>query len=108
MIRLLTSLSLVVLRVGCSGQPSAHPEASDTSGAASAKRPADHGHAPGQHGGVIVDIGADRYHAEPVFEKGGLVRLYMLGEDETKVLEVDAQAIEAYVKTAGDGEPEPI
>ena len=45
-----------------------------------------------QHGGIIVSIGRDSYHAEAVFEKGGTLRLYMLGKDESKVQEVEAQA----------------
>src|SRR5262245_34386602 len=65
MIRIVTLFSLAALLAGCSGQPST-PEASTSSGAAHAKRPLVHGHPPGQHGGVIVDIGADMYHAEPV------------------------------------------
>ena len=44
----------------------------------------DHGHKPGRHGGLIVSIGSDSYHAEAVFEKGGRLRLYMLGKDETR------------------------
>ena len=105
MIRVLTPFALVALLAltGCSADKPA-PKA-DTP---VAKKVGDHGHPPGQHGGVIVDIGADSYHAEPVFEKGGLLRLYMLDQDETKVLEVDAQAVEAHVKGAGDAEAETI
>jgi len=105
MIRTISSIAFIALLglVGCSGE-----KAASTSASATAKPTPDHGHKPGQHGGVIVDIGADNYHAEPVFEKGGLLRLHMLGQDETKVLEVDAQALEAHVKGPGDSDPEPI
>ena len=64
----------------------------------------DHAHKPGAHGGNIVEIGRDNYHAEPVFEKDGVVRLYTLGKDEAKVVEVEAQMLTAYVKPAGGSE----
>ncbi|MFO0841973.1 MAG: hypothetical protein U0797_06165 [Gemmataceae bacterium] len=66
----------------------------------------EHGHKVSQHGGTIVSIGADSYHAEAVFEKGGTLRLYMLGKDESKVLEIDAQPLTAYAKAEGDAEAE--
>ncbi|MBL8794437.1 MAG: hypothetical protein JNM56_11065, partial [Planctomycetia bacterium] len=63
-----------------------------------------HAHKPGAHGGIIVEIGTDNYHAEAVFEKGGLLRLYTLGKDEARVLEVETQTLTAYVKEEGDAE----
>ena len=63
-----------------------------------------HGHKPGSHGGILVSLGQDSYHAEAVFEKGGLVRLYMLGKEEARVLEVDAQELTAYLTEAGVSE----
>lgn len=60
-----------------------------------------HAHKPAAHGGIIVEIGRDNYHAEAVFEKGGTLRLYMLGHDESRVQEVVANPLEAYV-TSGD------
>jgi hypothetical protein len=109
MIRSLLAVSAAALvgLAGCANNtavPDAAPVRADTA----ARRVPNHGHAPGQHGGVIVDIGADKYHAEPVFEKGGLLRLHMLDQDETKVLEVDAQPVTAYVKAPGDAEAESI
>jgi hypothetical protein len=65
---------------------------------------AEHGHKPGAHGGIIVPIGRDNFHAEAVFEKGGLLRLFTLGNDETKVHEIEAQSLVAYVKPAGGAE----
>src|SRR5262249_11853302 len=58
----------------------------------------------GTHGGNIVEIGRDNYHAEVVFEKGGPVRLYLLGKDETRVQEVQTQTLTAYAKAAGTTE----
>src|SRR5687767_10910257 len=49
----------------------------------------DHAHQPGAHGGNIVAIGKDAFHAEAVFGERGDLRLYTLGQDETKVLEVN-------------------
>jgi YHS domain-containing protein len=64
----------------------------------------EHGHKPGTHGGIIVSIGADNYHAEALIEKGGGLKLLMLDRDESKLLEVDAQTLTAYAKTGTDAE----
>jgi hypothetical protein len=61
----------------------------------------EHGHKPGSHGGNIVAIGRDSYHAEAVFEKDGVVRLYLLGQDESRVQEVEAQKLTAYARPEG-------
>src|SRR5687768_6713538 len=80
------------------GQDQSGPPATTsvtTTPAAKTTRPAkddhDHKHEPGSHGGLIVSIGQDSYHAEAVFEKGGVLRLFMLGKDESKVMEVPLQ-----------------
>src|SRR5262249_25665956 len=72
----------------------------------------EHAHKPGQHGGTVVEIGKDNYHAEAVFEQGGLVRLYLLGKDESRVEETDLQDLTAYARsgpdtTAGEFPPTP-
>ena len=64
----------------------------------------EHAHVAGAHGGIIVSLGRDSYHVEAVFEKGGLLHLYMLGSDESKVQEVDAQELTAYVKASDSNE----
>ena len=64
----------------------------------------EHAHKPGEHGGTIVEIGRDNYHAEAVFEKDGVVRLYTLGKDEARVEEVESQKLTAYAKAAGASE----
>ena len=68
---------------------------------ADAHKDGDHGHKPGAHGGIIVSLGKDSYHAEAVFEKDGAVRLYILGKDEIKPQEVDVQELVAYVTPSG-------
>lgn len=65
-------------------------------------RTTEHAHKPGAHGGIVVSIGRDNYHAEPVFEKNGKVRLYMLGQDESRVQEVELQEPTAFVRAEGD------
>ena len=69
---------------------------------------AEHPHKAGSHGGVIVPIGSDSYHAEAVTEKGGDFRLLILGKDESRIQEVDLQTIKAYVKVLGQADSSPI
>jgi hypothetical protein len=71
-------------------------------------REGDHAHKPGEHGGIIVEIGRDNYHTEAVFEKGGVVRLYTLGKDEAKIQEVESQTLTAFAKPEGGTEAESI
>lgn len=68
----------------------------------------DHAHKPGSHGGVIVPIGTDSYHAEAVVEKGGTFRLLTLGKDESRIQEVEVQPIKAYVKVVGQPDAVPV
>ncbi len=67
----------------------------------------EHGHKPGAHGGIIVSFGLDSYHAEAIVEKGGRLRLLMLGKDESRIQEVDEQTLTAYIKPIGDTEAIP-
>lgn len=64
----------------------------------------DHEHGVGLHGGLIVPLGRDSYHVEPVFEAEGVLRLYLLGADETRIQETQRQTLTAYVKPAGGRE----
>lgn len=76
----------------------------DTTGEAESEG---HGHKPGAHGGIIVSIGADSYHAEAVFQQGGVLKLFMLGQDESRIVEVDAQNLTAYFRAVDDTEAIP-
>lgn len=111
----------IVAFVGCS--PSTHPPtatgdssavqimpASPGSSTSATNEPAaeEHPHIPGAHGGIVIPIGSDSYHAEAVVEKDGVFRLLMLGADETRIQEVDLQAVKAYIKAAGDTDATPI
>lgn len=94
-----------VTLTGC-GQsaPPATTASNQSAGEKSVAKPAGeelHGHRPGAHGGILVSLGQDSYHAEVVFEKGGLVRLYMLGKEEARVQEVDVQELTAYLTEEG-------
>ena len=68
----------------------------------------DHDHKPGAHGGMMVSLGKDSYHAEVVFGKGGKINLYMLGKDESKAQEVDAHDLNGFVTPEGATEPVPV
>jgi len=60
-----------------------------------------HGHKPSAHGGILVSLGRDSYHVEAIVEKKGALRLYTLGQDETRVIDIDVQNLVAYVKPEG-------
>lgn len=106
---LVLAAASATLYVGCNRS---QPEAPRVDNAAppqpvqnpGAKQDGEHGHKPGSHGGIIVEIGRDNYHAEAVFEKGGTLRFYTLGKDEAKVQEVESQTLTAYVKPEGGTE----
>ena len=94
--------------VGCNtSEPPAEKAAPQPGGeqrGGSGKPAEDHGHKPGDHGGIIVPLGRDSYHVEAVFVKNGTVRLYVLGKEETRVQEVDAQDLAAFVTPEGSTE----
>src|SRR5262245_6972704 len=89
------NLVAVVAVVGCSNAGNKPVAQNNSSGQTMVqnKTGEEHAHKPSAHGGIVVSIGRDSYHAEAVFEKGGTLRLYMLGQDETKVLEVESQTL---------------
>lgn len=66
----------------------------------------EHPHRLGEHGGLTVALGDDdhHYHAEIVSEKGGVLLLYTLEEDLTRVLEVEAQTLRADVRAQAGGD----
>ena len=94
---------------GCAKtSPEAAPKAEARPDAA---KPADdaHAHKPGAHGGHLVGIdAADTYHAEAVFGADGVLRLYTLGKDESRVVEADARPVTAYAKPLGGTQAEPL
>ncbi len=68
----------------------------------------DHGHLPGAHGGIMVSLGRDSYHVEVVVDAEGTIRLYTLGQDESRVIDVESQTLKGYVKAVGDQESQAI
>ncbi len=105
--------------VGCN-QPTSTPPTTSTPNSSTATANAvmpttaapaaadEHPHTPGAHGGIVIPIGSDSYHAEAVIEKEGVFRLLMLGADETRIQEVDVQSVKAYIKASGDTDATPI
>lgn len=79
-------------------KPGAPPSGEATAGKT------EHDHIPGTHGGIIVPIGRESYHAEAVFEQQGVLRLYLLGADESRVQEIERQSLTAYAKPVGGTE----
>ncbi len=65
--------------------------------------PEEHGHQPGEHGGIIVPLGQDHYHAEALFTEDGKLKLFMLGKDESQVIDIEFQELTVYVRQANDG-----
>lgn len=58
----------------------------------------DHAHGDSQHGGLIVAVGRDHYHAEIVFTTEGEFKLFTLGRDESQVIAIESQTIEAFCR----------
>lgn len=102
----------LLIFVGCSQKPSSSPSSEAVAPSASppsvvsatateatpAAEEGEHGHKAGAHGGIIASLGRDSYHVEAVFEKGGVLRLYVLGADETRIQEVEQQPLKAFAK----------
>jgi hypothetical protein len=76
--------------------------------AASPESDTEHGHKAGAHGGIMVSLGRDSYHVEAVVESDGTIRLYTLGQDETRVIDVESQSLKGFVKADGDADSKSI
>jgi YHS domain-containing protein len=68
----------------------------------------EHGHIPGAHGGIMISLGRDSYHVEAVIDSAGDVRLYTLGKDESRVIDVESQTLKGFVKAEGDADSRPM
>lgn len=101
--RLTATVAAVGLVVAGCGSP---PPAPADKPAPAADAP--HGHTAGAHGGTVVPLGRESYHAEPVFEADGRVRLYLLGRDESRVQEAEVQELAAFVTPEGGTEAVPM
>ena len=109
---LLTAVMYLFVQQGCSPpavvreqptplQPAAEEPVAGRTGS-SQDQAEDHQHKPSAHGGMVVSIGLDSYHAEVIVEKSGGLRLLILGRDESRIHEVDIQSVRAYVRSTGD------
>jgi len=99
-------VGLALVLAGCSEMhkpPPRHDPATDNKPPATSGS-APHGHKAGGHGGSIVEIGRDNYHAEAIFAKEGVVKIYTLGKDEARVQHVEEQTLEAYARAEGSME----
>ena len=63
-----------------------------------------HGHKAGSHGGIIVSLGRDSYHVEAIVTQAGELRLYTLGNDESRVVDIELQQLIAYMKAEGSSD----
>jgi YHS domain-containing protein len=96
-------LLIAATLAGCSQGSGSQASATNRPGPRDSSSTAEvHAHLPGEHGGLVVPIGQDQYHVEPVFPADGSLRLYMLGANESQVLEVERQTIAAYVSKEHD------
>lgn len=100
---LLALCASVIWFAGCNSHAPEADKPAPSSGK-SEESSTEHAHKAGAHGGNIVPIGRDNYHAEAVFEKGGTVRLYTLGADEARVLDVEVQVLSAFARAEGGTE----
>jgi YHS domain-containing protein len=55
-----------------------------------------------------VSLGRDSYHVEAVVEASGTVRLYTLGADETRVIDIPAAPLQGFYKVEGDADSQSI
>lgn len=107
----MVAFAAFLLLVGCStssptassvpaGRRDQAPAVANSSVAATASTGSDeeHGHKTGAHGGIIVSLGRDSYHVEAIVTNTGELRLYTLGNDESRVVDVETQELIAYVK----------
>lgn len=67
----------------------------------------EHPHPAAAHGGTVVPVadGRDHYHIEAVVERGGVLRVYVLGADASRVVAVETQRLTAEVRSAREGRP---
>jgi len=81
---------------GCGGTGSSPPAAG-----AAHHDDADHGHAKG-----VVAFGD--HHARLVVEQGGVLKLFILGKDETKVATIEAQEVHGQLQADQQAEAVPV
>ncbi len=121
-VMLLTATTALAFTSGCEGSkpssgetasaPTSNPKLPSGSDskvdASTSSDTEEHGHKDGAHGGIIVSLGRDSYHVEAVVAADGQIRLFTLGKDETRVIDVESQTLKGFVKAEGDSEAQEI
>jgi hypothetical protein len=83
---------------GCNSGNQAYHEVSK--GARVKDQPHDHEHGP--HGGHLVELGEEEYHAEVVFDpKAAKITIYLLDSSAKKPAPIDAKEIKLELTVAG-------
>jgi YHS domain-containing protein len=100
------ALTSVAIVIGCSEMHTPPPRqtATEPDKPLAGLQSPEHAHKAGAHGGLIAEIGRDNYHAEAIFAKDGIVKIYTLGKDESRVQHVETQTLEAYARAEGEME----
>ncbi len=97
----LALLASLLWIAGCSSDTSTTTPVAGTPPAGGAHAHADEG----PHGGHIVELGAEDYHAEVVDDdKSGAVTVYILGSDAKTAKPIEATEVTINIKHAGEGE----
>jgi hypothetical protein len=96
---------LMLTGVGCNGDAAT----SDTSDVETSPPPATvegaHAHPThGPHGGDLIELGNEEYHAELVHSEGEEIVIYILGSDAKTAVPIEAT--EVVVNVVHDGNPE--
>lgn len=97
---LCVAITALTLAIGCTPQQTAQndkgseSQKQDAANKSKDHNGAEHTHAPGPHGGVVIDWGGGTYHVELVFDHDKQeVTAYILGADEKTPQPVDSQEI---------------
>ncbi|SIO59981.1 hypothetical protein SAMN05444166_6224 [Singulisphaera sp. GP187] len=98
----LLNLLLLFICSGCHESTSASNRPRITPSTPPQTTASGHEHKPGTHGGLIVPLDGAHFHVEAILTDRGGIRLLMLGENESRVQEVELQTITAYVRALGD------
>jgi len=80
-------------RQGVQAPDSLHSEILDP-----AQITAEHPHTASSLGGVITSFGRDQFHAEAIVDEKGVLAIYLLGEDDSRLHPSDQQTFTAYIK----------
>lgn len=99
----MTTVVTALLILNVSGCESKAPKAS---GPASSAKADNHGHvSKGPHGGDLIELGNEEYHAELVHdEKAGSVTVYILDSAAKTSVPIDATEVMINLKHEGRGE----